>query len=202
MLPTILLTDVQMHSDALRMIGDLSTISSIEKFNMTSNINNNRRTCTLKLPNDFLFIKTEIIFLTYNIFISFIIPVTLIIFFYISLIVKLNQQSKARIKNSCRKVNILVFTIITVHLCCNIPFWVNQIALVIYYSVSTEHSHFFYYVSTRLSTIFQITTSITSASNPYLYALLNENFRKCFTKSLRSNRRARSKRLKSIAGKE
>jgi hypothetical protein len=144
-----------------------------------------RPTCTLKLPQNKI-IPTEIVFVIYSILVSFVIPIIIIIIFYICVLRRLNKriyqlQSKSNIKYLARrKVTILVMTVIGIYMITNTPLWINQVVLIIYYSISKSQSDSFYSITTRLSTIFQIILGFNSALNPYLYAFLSEAFRETF----------------------
>jgi hypothetical protein len=90
---------------------------------------------------------------------------------------KLINQPRTKHHAHC-KVTIFVLSVIGVYIISYTPFWINQIFLIISYSILNVQSDFFYQISSKLSTIFQIFLFFNSALNPFLYAFLSEAFRK------------------------
>jgi len=73
-------------------------------------------------------------FTFYSFFLGFAVPLALILVFYVLVIVKLKtvgpkNKSKEK-KKSHRKVTRLVLTVITVYICCWLPYWITQLALI------------------------------------------------------------------------
>jgi hypothetical protein len=145
--------------------------------------------CTIEWPENKYF-PSDILYVIYSILFSFLIPFFIISIFYVKILntlkTRIEFRRTAHVFNSDdinRKVTILVLSIISVYLLCFSPFWINQIVLVTYYTVSKKPSQYFFYISSILSSIFQILISLNSALNPFLYAFINEKFRDEFRKT-------------------
>ena len=192
MLPMVIFSDITTNSiipqDMLKNLTNINNSTDMENLiNKCDNCKSEniitRPTCTLKLPkNDH--IQTDFVFVIYGIFISFLISTV-----YICVLQQLSQRKHKNLSTSTdkektrRKVTNLVLAVVGVYLGTRTPFWINQIAIVTYYSVVvTPTSEVILITMTRLSTIFQILLSLNSALNPYLYAFLGKAFRENFQK--------------------
>ena len=145
--------------------------------------------CTIEWPKNKHF-PSDLLYVIYSIIFSFLIPFIIISVFYIKIIKFLKSRVEfrrsANVSNSGdinRKVTILVLSLISVYLLCFTPFWINQIVLVTYFTVSSNQSQYFYNISSFLSSMFQILISLNSALNPFLYAFISEKFREEFKNS-------------------
>ena len=126
-------------------------------------------------------------------------------FFYIRVIKKLQKKTQKLINrprtkhHAHRKVTLFVFSVISIYIISYTPFWINQIFLIISYSILNVNSHFFYQISSRVSTIFQIFLFFNSALNPYLYAFLSASFRENFKEAflIIFNQKTKTKKSKS-----
>ncbi len=140
-------------------------------------------TCIIIWPTNAYF-KIDIVFIIYSIIVCFTIPTVLITILYVLIIKSLRKNERFRrtsisidkISEPRRKVTKRVLLLISVIVICYTPYWINQIVLLVYYTLEAFQTKLFYYVSSRLSTIFQILICFNSALNPYLYGLFNKNF--------------------------
>ena len=122
-------------------------------------------------------------FTFYSFFLGFAIPLGLILVFYVLVIFKLKtvgpkNKSKEK-KKSHRKVTRLVLTVITVYICCWLPYWITQLALIFTPPGKTQHSN----VMVAIFLLAGCLSYSNSAMNPVLYAFLSENFKKSFLKA-------------------
>ena len=161
------------------------------EFNFTESSMNysTKSVCTIEWPENKHF-PSDLLYVIYSIIFSFLIPFIIISVFYVKIIKFLKSRVEfrrsANVSNSGdinRKVTILVLSIISVYLLCFTPFWINQIVLVTYFTVSSNQSQYFYNISSFLSSMFQILISLNSALNPFLYAFISEKFREEFKNS-------------------
>ncbi|RZF36362.1 hypothetical protein LSTR_LSTR010403 [Laodelphax striatellus] len=121
-------------------------------------------------------------FTLYSFVLGFALPLLLIFCFYVMVIRKLKtvgpkNKSKEK-KKSHRKVTKLVLTVITVYVCCWLPYWITQMSL-IFTEPNKCQSRF-------VVTVFLLTGILcysNSAMNPILYAFLSDNFKKSFLKA-------------------
>ena len=121
-------------------------------------------------------------FTFYSFFLGFAIPLGLILVFYILVIFKLKtvgpkNKSKEK-KKSHRKVTRLVLTVITVYICCWLPYWITQLALIFTPPGKTQEN-----VMIAIFLLAGCLSYSNSAMNPVLYAFLSENFKKSFLKA-------------------
>ena len=121
-------------------------------------------------------------FTFYSFFLGFAIPLGLILVFYILVIFKLKtvgpkNKSKEK-KKSHRKVTRLVLTVITVYICCWLPYWITQLALIFTPPGRTQEN-----VMIAIFLLAGCLSYSNSAMNPVLYAFLSENFKKSFLKA-------------------
>ncbi|KAH8373457.1 hypothetical protein KR009_007680 [Drosophila setifemur] len=124
-------------------------------------------------------------FILYTFFLGFATPLCFILSFYYLVIRKLQsvgpkQATKSKEKRRAhRKVTRLVLTVITVYICCWLPHWMSQLALI--------HSNPAQRDLSRLEILIFLLLGVlvysNSAVNPILYAFLSENFRKSFFKA-------------------
>ena len=183
--------------------------SGIEKYSHNTNYNANNKenavhedyiylndsekiVCTIKWPENRNNFPADMAFVIYSIVVSFLIPFIIISVFYVKIVNFLSERAKFRkiahinaSNDIHRKVTTLVLTLVGVYLICFTPFWINQIILIAYFTVtkSEYQSEYFYQISARLSSIFQIIICLNSAINPFLYAFLSEKFREEFKKN-------------------
>ncbi|XP_075217923.1 somatostatin receptor type 2-like [Lycorma delicatula] len=121
-------------------------------------------------------------FTLYSFILGFALPLLLIFCFYVLVIRKLKtvgpkNKSKEK-KKSHRKVTKLVLTVITVYVCCWLPYWITQMSL-IFTEPNRCQSRF-------VITVFLLAGILSysnSAMNPILYAFLSDNFKKSFLKA-------------------
>ena len=121
-------------------------------------------------------------FTFYSFFLGFAIPLALIMVFYVLVIFKLKtvgpkNKSKEK-KKSHRKVTRLVLTVITVYICCWLPYWITQLALIFTPPGRTQEN-----VMIAIFLLAGCLSYSNSAMNPVLYAFLSENFKKSFLKA-------------------
>ena len=121
-------------------------------------------------------------FTFYSFFLGFAIPLGLILVFYLLVILKLKtvgpkNKSKEK-KKSHRKVTRLVLTVITVYICCWLPYWITQLALIFTPPGKTQEN-----VMIAIFLLAGCLSYSNSAMNPVLYAFLSENFKKSFLKA-------------------
>jgi hypothetical protein len=174
MSPVVVLAEIETHNTSFHGMNDTSVSF-----------------CTIEWPENKYF-PSDILYVIYSILFSFLIPFFIISIFYVKILkflkTRIEFRRTAHVFNSDeinRKVNILVLSIISVYLLCFTPFWINQIVLVTYYTVSKKPSQYFFYISSILSSIFQILISLNSALNPFLYAFISQKFREEFQRTFR-----------------
>ncbi|XP_041858836.1 neuropeptides B/W receptor type 2b [Melanotaenia boesemani] len=143
------------------------------------NPNNGRKSCVLILPSpEILWIKTSRI---YTLILAFAIPVSTICILYTMMLYKLrnmrlNSNAKA-LDKAKKKVTIMVFIVLAVCLFCWTPFHLSTIVAVTTDLRSTPLLIGISYFITSLS-------YANSCLNPFLYAFLDDSFRKAFKKML------------------
>ncbi|KAH8411175.1 hypothetical protein KR222_009649, partial [Zaprionus bogoriensis] len=124
-------------------------------------------------------------FILYTFFLGFATPLCFILSFYYLVIRKLRSvgpkhtaKSKER-RRAHRKVTRLVLTVITVYICCWLPHWMSQLALINSNPTQRDLSRLEILIFLLLGAL----VYSNSAVNPILYAFLSENFRKSFFKA-------------------
>lgn len=122
-------------------------------------------------------------FTFYSFLLGFAVPLSLILIFYILVIVRLRsvgprgtERSQSK-RKSHRKVTKLVLTVITVYVLCWLPYWVTQLALINQPSGRQSESTVIIHLLTNCLSY------SNSAMNPVLYAFLSDNFKKSFMKA-------------------
>ena len=121
-------------------------------------------------------------FTFYSFVLGFAVPLTLILIFYVLVIIKLKtvgpkNKSKEK-KKSHRKVTRLVLTVITVYILCWLPYWITQLALIFTPPGRNQDK-----VMVAVMLLAGCLSYSNSAMNPVLYAFLSENFKKSFLKA-------------------
>ncbi|KAH8334789.1 hypothetical protein KR074_002224 [Drosophila pseudoananassae] len=124
-------------------------------------------------------------FILYTFFLGFATPLCFILSFYYLVIRKLQSvgpkhgtKSKEK-RRAHRKVTRLVLTVITVYICCWLPHWMSQLALIHSNPAQRDLSRLEILIFLLLGAL----VYSNSAVNPILYAFLSENFRKSFFKA-------------------
>ena len=135
--------------------------------------------CTIILPypqSRFLYF----VVIAYTSTITFLFPISLMIYFYIRIVWRLKykvSQHQARSRSSIytrRKVSVLVLVVITVHVVCCAPYWAFQVLTTSELLPQTSA------LLVPTSSIAQFLLFVNSATNPVLYAFLSEVFRSSF----------------------
>ena len=135
--------------------------------------------CIIVLP----FVHTRSLYFAYVIYtstITFLIPISLMIYFHIKIVARLQNKIPRQHRRSRtsmrtrRKVTTLVLTVISVHLICCSPYWTFQVFTT---------SELFPQTSKLLiptSSLTQFLLFVNSSTNPILYAFISEIFRQSF----------------------
>lgn len=143
------------------------------------NSNDGRKSCGLNFPSpENLWFKTSRI---YTLILGFAIPVSTICILYTMMLyklrnMKLNSNAKA-LDKAKKKVTIMVFIVLAVCLFCWTPFHLSTIVALTTDLRTTPLVIGISYFITSLS-------YANSCLNPFLYAFLDDSFRKAFTKML------------------
>ncbi|KAL3269113.1 hypothetical protein HHI36_008195 [Cryptolaemus montrouzieri] len=121
------------------------------------------------------------LFIIYTFVFSFAIPLCMTMVFYCLVIRKLKtvgpkNKSKEK-KRSHKKVTNLVLTVVTVYICCWLPYWVTQLASL----NSSNNGNDSFFITLHL--LVGCLSYSNSAVNPILYAFLSDNFKKSFLKA-------------------
>ncbi|XP_052262492.1 somatostatin receptor type 2-like [Dreissena polymorpha] len=148
--------------------------------------NPNLERCTVIWPDNQP-IRGQKAFTWYTFLLGFLIPVTLISVFYMSVVLRLKsvgprKKSKER-KKSNRKVTRLVLATIGVYVICWLPYWCFQIDLT-FKPENAELPEWKIYMFNA----FTVLSFANSMINPILYAFLSEIFRKSFLKAFNCTR--------------
>ncbi|XP_011214313.2 somatostatin receptor type 2 [Bactrocera dorsalis] len=150
-----------------------STISQEDGVNLS---------CNIEWPETYKR-HSATMFTLYTFFLGFAIPLSFISCFYCLVIRKLHavgskHKSKEK-KRSHRKVTRLVLTVITVYVCCWLPYWISQVSLINSNPIQSPLSRLEILIFLLLCCL----VYSNSAVNPILYAFLSDNFRKSFYKA-------------------
>jgi len=137
--------------------------------------------CTIILPlshsRSFYFI-----YVIYTSTLTFFLPISLMIYFHIKIVHRLQYQIPKQHRRSHtsmrtrRKVTILVLSVVTVHLLCCSPYWTFQMFTTSELLPQTSR------ILIPTSSITQFLLFVNSSTNPILYAFVSEIFRTSFKK--------------------
>lgn len=135
--------------------------------------------CIINFPPSY-FPMIYFIFVIYTSTITFILPLSLMTFFYIQIVRRLrhrvsqqHHRSHTNVRTR-RKVSILVLVVIGVHIFCCAPYWTFQIMTTAGLLPQTSS------ILVPASSITQFLLFVNSSTNPILYAFLSEVFRLSF----------------------
>ncbi len=134
--------------------------------------------CTINFPHSEPPIL-YFIFVAYTSAITFVLPLSLMTYFYIKIVRRLkhkvsqHRRSRTSIRTR-RKVSVLVLAVIGVHIFCCSPYWVFQIIATTQLLSQTSP------ILVPISSITQFLLFVNSSTNPILYAFLSEMFRLSF----------------------
>lgn len=121
-----------------------------------------------------------LIFVVYTSTMTFFLPLTFMIYFYLKIIFRLqyrvprqHRRSRSSIRTR-RKVTILVLSVISVHVLCCSPYWTFQMI------ATTEWLPQNSSILIPISSLSQFLLFVNSSANPILYAFISEIFRSSF----------------------
>ena len=121
-------------------------------------------------------------FTLYTFILGYVIPLTLVLIFYILVLRKLQtvgpQNRSNDRKRSNRKVTTMVLTVIAAYILCWAPYWVTQMSLIFTAPNECQSE-----LSVTMFLLAGVLAYCNSAMNPILYAFLSDNFRKSFAKA-------------------
>lgn len=135
--------------------------------------------CTIDFPSS----TPPILYLIYVVYtstISYVLPLSLMTFFYVKIVRRLRHKVSQQHRRSHttirtrRKVSVLVLAVVGVHIFCCAPYWTFQIG------TTTELLSQSSSVLILASSITQFLLFVNSSTNPILYAFLSEVFRLSF----------------------
>lgn len=112
--------------------------------------------------------------------ITFFLPISLMIYFYIRIVARLKHkvsQSHRRSRSSMRtrrKVSVLVLAVISVHIFCCAPYWAVQVITTSELLPQTSS------ILMPLTSVAQFLLYVNSSMNPIVYAFISEIFRLSF----------------------
>ncbi|CAF0913312.1 unnamed protein product [Adineta steineri] len=135
--------------------------------------------CTINFP----YAESRVlysIFVAYTSTITFVLPLSLMTYFYIQIVRRLKHQVSQQHRRSRtsirtrRKVSVLVLAVISVHICCCSPYWAFQVITTSELLPQTSS------ILVPTSSISQFLLFVNSSTNPIVYAFLSEIFRLSF----------------------
>lgn len=152
-------------------------------------LNVTKQDCILKWSNinELNINKTAEYYISYSIITCFLVPLFFIIYFYVSILkyfyqnnnnnnclINNNLIKKRKLKQK-RKLTVIVLIIITLFIIIKLPFWLNQVLILIFIDPNNNNNVLYF-----MSSLLQLLIYINSAINPYLYAFLSKNFQNNF----------------------
>jgi hypothetical protein len=120
------------------------------------------------------------VFVAYTSAITFVLPLSLLTYFYIEIVRRLKHRVSQQHRRSHtsirtrRKVSVLVLAVISVHICCCSPYWAFQVITTSELLSQTSS------ILVPASSITQFLLFVNSSTNPILYAFISEIFRLSF----------------------
>lgn len=135
--------------------------------------------CTIILPMS----ESRSVYFLYIVYtstITFFIPISLMIYFHIKIVYRLQYKISKQHRHSRtsmrtrRKVTILVLSVISVHILCCLPYWTFQMFTTSELLPQTSE------ILVLTSSIAQSLLFVNSSTNPILYAFISEIFRASF----------------------
>ena len=121
-----------------------------------------------------------LIYVVYTLTISYVLPLSLMTFFYVKIVRRLRHKVSQQHRRSHttirtrRKVSVLVLAVVGVHIFCCAPYWTFQIGTTAELLPQTSS------ILILASSITQFLLFVNSSTNPILYAFLSEVFRLSF----------------------
>ncbi|CAF1412974.1 unnamed protein product [Rotaria magnacalcarata] len=144
-----------------------------------SNSPSSKVQCIISFPNPDSSLL-YMIFVVYTSAITFVLPLSLMVYFYIRIVCRLkhkvsqqHRRSRASVRTR-RKVSVLVLVVISVHILCCSPYWAFQMLATS--ELLPQQSS----ILLPISSVAQFLLFVNSATNPIVYAFLSEIFRLSF----------------------
>ncbi|XP_033224572.1 somatostatin receptor type 2-like [Belonocnema kinseyi] len=140
---------------------------------------NGQVTCNILWPDQH---GGQTSFTLYTFILGYVIPLILVLVFYILVLRKLQtvgpQNRSNDRKRSNRKVTTMVLTVIAAYILCWAPYWITQMSLIF-----TPPNECQSELTITMFLLAGVLAYCNSAMNPILYAFLSDNFRKSFAKA-------------------